>query len=294
MRVRVGRVWRLAGLLALHLAMAGASAQTPDSSPASSPPSLPSPARTNPGAVLRPADRAVPGRTARAIPTPISRNRPVTLVSPITAEWTAYQSRLAGLQSAVTPSPDDQESTGSPPQVPWWTLQVDQVPTIDGNGQATRPVPKDIPSAVKTPERQPSRTAEAAGQTPADLASEPSQSIGLGTGPRSERSNLPGIIIASIITVLALALKGMSLRRRRVRIKRDYREEPVLDQLPVADASRFRTDAALGPRRSAALRRIRTTAANPPSDHLDARGSMAPRADTDLHVSSVNHPTETA
>ena len=81
--------------------------------------------------------------------------------------------------------------------------------------------------------------------------------MGAAEATRPEPNNLLGFVILSIITVMVLALKGLSLRRRKDRINNAYRREPIpgkssvppaappvdiITVQPVADVLRFRAD----------------------------------------------------
>ncbi|WP_354115971.1 TerB N-terminal domain-containing protein [Bradyrhizobium sp. LA7.1] len=153
--------------------------------------------------------------------------------------------------------PDAEQSNGSVSQAPWWASQGRQEQTIGGNRPKSNPVPVDPLSTVQPVARQPNRSAPSAELTQADIHSPAAKSMGPVEATKPEPSNLLGFVIISIITVLVLALKGLSLRRRKVRINDAHRQEPIPGQSsppravapadiinvrPLADLSRFRAD----------------------------------------------------
>lgn len=249
MRVRMSSVGQIVGLLVVPLSAAAAAAQTPVSPPVHAGPNPPAIVRAaKPDAVAGPSDQTVPIRTARPAKSPVPRTRPPA--SPITPEWTTYQSRLAKL-------PDAEQSNGSVSQAPWWASQGGQEQTVGGNRPKSKPAPVDPPSTAQPVARQPNRSAPPAELTQADIHSPAVKSMGPAEAAKPEPSNLLGFVIISIITVLVLALKGLSLRRRKVRINNAYRQEPIqgkssppravppadiITVQPVADLSRFRAD----------------------------------------------------
>lgn len=248
MRVRVYSVRQIVALLVVPVLTVAATAQTPVSPAGPSPQALARAAK--PDAVAGPSDQTVPIRTARPAKSPVPRTRPPALTSPITPEWTTYQSRLARV-------PDAEQSNGAVPQALWWASQGRQEQTVRGNGSKSKPVPVDPPSIAPPVARQPNRSAPPAELTRADVHSPAVKSMGPAEATRPEQSNLLGFVIISIITVLVLALKGLSLRRRKVRIKDAYRQEPIRGKSsapravspadivtvqPVTDVSRFRAD----------------------------------------------------
>lgn len=245
MRIRAYKLWRLFGATALVLSSAAASAQIPSSPPASAGQSLQLPVRGElTRSAPRPADRAVLNRTPRSATPSVPRARSAALVSPIDSAWTAYQSQLAKFPKDVSPTSNETKSAGVKPSVPWWASQDGQ-PTPIGNGRASKPMEKEkinpSPAMIAEPKSSPaperSQTQEHARPPIVRLAgSEATQ----GRAP----SNVFGIVVLSIITVLALALKVISLRRRKVRIKPDFRQEPIVDQSPAerrtpSDANKF-------------------------------------------------------
>jgi uncharacterized tellurite resistance protein B-like protein len=252
MRVQIYWVRQIVGLLALPLSAVAAAAQTPVPPPSSGGPNpQPIVTATKPGTTARPSDQAVPIRTARPAKTPIPRARIAALTSPIIPEWTAYQSRLAKL-------PDARESAGSAPRIPWWVSQGPQEPTMSGQQPKSKSVPADSPSAVPPLVSQPNRASPPVASKQADIHFPSVQPKGPEEATRPEPSHLPGIVIISIITVLAFALKGISLRKRKVRFRDHYRQDPMLEQSlvrrtepsveidvpvpPLVDVSRFRAD----------------------------------------------------
>jgi hypothetical protein len=202
-----------------------------------------------PGATARPSDQALPIRTARPAKTPIPRSRTAGLASPIFPEWTAYQSRLAKIPDA---------RAGSAPQIPWWASQVPQKPTVSGQPPISRTLPADSPSAVPplaiqpNPASPPAISAQAAIHFPAVQPKVPEEAT------RPEPSHLLGIVIISFITVLVFALKGLSIRRRKIRIRDHDRQYPMPEKSlvrrtrasikidvpvpPLVDVFRFRAD----------------------------------------------------
>jgi len=251
MRVRMYSVGQIVGLLVVPLSAAAAVAQTSLSPPVHAGPSPQAIVRTaEPGSGARPSDQTVPIRTARSAKSPVPRTRPPSATSLITSEWTTYQSRLAKI-------PDVEQRNGSTSQAPWWASQDGQEQAVGSNQPKSKPVLVDPPSTAQPVARQPNRTAPPVELTLADIHSPAVKSMEPAEATRPEPGNLLGFVIISIITVLVLALKGLSLRRRKVRIKNAYRQEPVLgksspprSELPadiinvqsVADFSRFRAD----------------------------------------------------
>lgn len=248
MRVRMYSVRQIVALLVVPVLTVAAAAQTPVSPAGPSPQARARAAK--PDTVAGPSDQTVPIRTARPAKSPVPRTRPPVLTSPITPEWTTYQSRLARV-------PDAEQGNGAVLQAPWWASQGRQEQTVRGNGPKSKPVPVDLPSIAPPVARQPNRSAPPAELTQADVHSPAVKSMGPAEATRPEPSNLLGLVIIPIITVLVLALKGLSLRRRRVRIKDAYRQEPIRGKSsappavppadivtiqPVTDASRFRAD----------------------------------------------------
>ena len=248
MRVRMYSVRQIVALLIVPVLTVAAAAQTPVSPAGPSPQALARAAK--PDAVAGPSDQTVPIRTARPPKSPVPRTRLPVLTSPITPEWTTYQSRLARL-------PDAEQGNGAVPQALWWASQGRPEQTVRGNGPKSKPVPVDPPSIAPPVARQPNRSAPPAELTQADVHSLAVRSMGPAEATRPEPSNLLGFVIISIITVLVLALKGLSLRRRKVRIKDAYRQEPIRGKSsapravppadivtvqPVTDVSRFRAD----------------------------------------------------
>ena len=248
MRVRMYSVRQIVALLIVLVLTVAAAAQMPVSPGGPSPQALARVAK--PDAVAGPSDRTVPIRRARPAQSPVPRTRPPVLTSPITPEWTTYQSRLARV-------PDVEQSNGAVPQALWWASQGRQEQTVRDNGPKSKSVPVDSPSIVPLVARQPNRSALPAELTQADVHSPAVKSMGPAEATRPGPSNLLGFVIISIITILALALKGLSLRRRKVRIKDAYRQEPIREKSsdpravppadivtvhPVTDVSRFRAD----------------------------------------------------
>jgi hypothetical protein len=153
MRVRMYSVRQVVGLLIVPISTAAAAAQTPVSSPVHASPSPQAIVRAaKPDAGAGPSDKTVPIRTARPAKSPVPRTRPPALTSPITPEWTTYQSRLAKL-------PDAEQSNGSVPQAPWWASQSRQEQAVGGNRPKSAPVPVDPPSTAQPVARQPNRSA---------------------------------------------------------------------------------------------------------------------------------------
>jgi tellurite resistance protein len=251
MRVRMYSVRQIVGLLVVPLSAAAAAAQTPVSPPVHAGPSPQAIVRTaKPDAGARLSEQTVPIRSARPAKSPVPRTRPPAATSPITPEWTTYQSRLAKL-------PDAEQSNGSVPQAPWWASQGRQEQTVGGNRPKSKPVPVDPPSTAQPVARQPNRSAPSAELTRADIHSPAVKSTGPAEATEPKPSNLLGFVIISIITVLVLTLKGLSLRRRKIRINNAYRQEPIpgkssppravppadiIAVQPVADLSRYRAD----------------------------------------------------
>jgi tellurite resistance protein len=245
MRVRMYSVRQIVALLVGPVLTVAAAAQTPVSPPGPSPQALARAAK--PDAVAGPSDQTVQIRTTRPAKSPVPRARPPDLTSPITPEWTIYQSRLARV-------PDAEQSNGAVPQAPWWASQGRPEQTAGGDRPKSKPAPVDPGQPMA---RQPNRSAPPAELTQTDVHSPAIKSMGPAEATRLEQSNLLGFVIISMITVLVLALKGLSLRRRKVRIKDAYRQEPIsgkssppravppadiITVQPVADLSRFRAD----------------------------------------------------
>lgn len=248
MRVRMYSVRQIVGLLVVPFLTVAAAAQTPVSPAGQNPHALARAAKPN--AVAGPPDQTGPIRTARPAKSPVPRTRPPVLTSPITPEWTTYQSRLAKV-------PDAEQSNGAVPQAPWWASQGRQELTVGGNRPKSKPVPVDPPSTAQPVARQPNRSAPPAELTQADIHSPALKSMGPAEATNPEPSKLFGFVIISIITALVLALKGLSLRRRKVRINNAYRQEPIpgkssappaappadiITFKPVPDLSRIRAD----------------------------------------------------
>ncbi|MDO9299046.1 TerB N-terminal domain-containing protein [Bradyrhizobium sp.] len=150
-----------------------------------------------------------------------------------------------------------EQSNGSAPQAPWWASQGRQEQTVGGDRPKSKLVPVDPPSTAPPLARQPNHSAPPAELTQADGHSPAVKSMGPAEATRPEPSNLLGFAILSIITFTVLALKGLSLRRRKVRINNDYRQEPfpgkssappaappadIIAIQPVADLSCVRAD----------------------------------------------------
>lgn len=248
MRVRMYSVGQIVGLLVVALSAAAAAAQTPVSPPVHAGPRPPAIVRAAKPDAVAGSDQTARIRTVRPAKSPVPRTRPPA--SPITPEWTTYQSSLAKL-------PDAEQSNGAVSQAPWWASQGRPEQTVGGNRPKSKPAPVDPPSTAQPVARQPNRSAPPAELTQADIHSPAIKSMGPAEATKPEPSNLLGFVIISIITVLVLALKGLSLRRRKVRINNAYRQEPIQGKSspprvvppadiitiqPVADASRFRAD----------------------------------------------------
>lgn len=251
MCVRMYSVRQIVGLLVVPLSAVAAAAQIPVSPPVHAGPSPQAIVRAaKPDAVAGPSDHTVLIRTARPAKSPVPRVRPPAATSPITPEWTTYQSRLAKL-------PDAGQNNGSVPRALWWASQGRQEQSVGGNGPKSNPVPVDSPSAAEPVARQANHSTPPAELTHANVNSPTVKSMGPAEATKPEPSKLLGFVIISIITVLVLALKGLSLRRRKVRINNAYRQEPIpakssppravppagiITVQPVADVSRFRAD----------------------------------------------------
>ena len=169
MRVRMYSVRQIVGLLVVPVLTVAAAAQTPVSPAGQNPQALARAAKPN--AVAGPSDQTVPIRTARPAKSPVPRTRPPVLTSPITPEWTTYQSRLAKV-------PDAEQSNGAVPQAPWWASQVRQELTVGGNRPKSKPVPVDPPSTAQPVARQPNSSAPPAELTQADIHSPAVKSMG--------------------------------------------------------------------------------------------------------------------
>jgi hypothetical protein len=224
---RVFKSWRSGAiiLLTLTLSVPAAFAQT-----------VPSPASPAAAGVWRPSAKSARHHrpTARRTTT-LRRNDStvgsVSFVRSISGEWLAYQAQLASLWKSRDRAEDAEDAAGAVASVPWRVTQGDW-PGATIEMSTARAATKDASETLSVAESRPSAEMDPAQRPQPQVGSDrmrPTLLVGVAD---SMSSNRLGIGMVSAIVLLVFLLKGLSLRRKRLRVDHKIRRASATAQSP--------------------------------------------------------------